>query len=103
LAVRDGPAAWHPDGQLVAFTRSTGGVGRQIWLLDVDDLSAKPLTSDTLMHHSAPSWSPDGRYLVFMRSAIDYSTAVPSLWLYDGETATMVPVATNAFLPQWQR
>jgi Tol biopolymer transport system component len=103
LAVRDGPAAWHPDGQLVAFTRSTGGVGRQIWLLDVDDLSAKPLTSDTLMHHSAPSWSPDGRYLVFMRSAIDYSTAVPSLWLYDGETATMAPVATNAFLPQWQR
>jgi Tol biopolymer transport system component len=102
-AVRDGPAVWHPDGHLVAFTRSTGGVGRQIWLLDASDLSVKPLTTDTLMHHSALSWSPDGRYLAFMRSAIDYSTAVPSLWLYDMETATMALVATNAFLPQWQR
>lgn len=98
----DGPAVWHPDGEKVAFTRSTGGGGRQIWLFEPASLQTEVLTSDTLWHHSALRWSPDGRYLAFMRSAIDYSVAVPSLWLYDQEMGSMAIVASDAFLPQWQ-
>jgi Tol biopolymer transport system component len=102
-AVHDGPGTWHPEGRWMAFTRSSGVGGRQIWLLDIGDLSVKALTNEITSHHSALSWSPDGRYLAFMRSSIDYSTAVPSLWLYDREMDSMALQVTEAFRPQWQR
>jgi Tol biopolymer transport system component len=103
--VFDGPAAWHPGGRVAAFTRSTGVGGRQIWLLEIDatnnQFTTKPLTAEIAFNHTAPRWSPDGRYLVFMRSAIDYSSSTPTLWLYDSELDSMALVAADAFLPQW--
>jgi Tol biopolymer transport system component len=103
--VFDGPAAWHPDGRVAAFTRSTGVGGRQIWLLEIEagtaQLATRPLTTEIAFNHTALSWSPDGRYLAFMRSTIDYGTSAPTLWLYDSDWDSMALLATEAFLPQW--
>ena len=59
-----------PDGRLVAYAvRDTDWVGNafvtQLWLADVEAGVTRQLTFGT-KSNSAPSWSPDGRWLAFL-------------------------------------
>lgn len=62
-----GDPAYSPDGTRIAFTRrpdSSGGTS-EIWVMNADGSGAAALTRGE--GDAAPSWSPDGRMLAFVR------------------------------------
>jgi Tol biopolymer transport system component len=55
-----------PDGKSIAVDASRGGP-RRIWKVDAQGLNPKQITTDNTeaAEHLAPSWSPDGRFIVY--------------------------------------
>jgi TolB protein len=70
--------ALSPDRTQVAYSTSDGG----LWILDTSDRQTKrvPLEGG---RHSNPSWSPDGRQLVFTTYTMSAQAEDSTLWLYD--------------------
>lgn len=101
MEVNDGKPAWEPTGEALAVGRSVTGGGRQVWIIDLSSDHAVTLTDDPYYHHTALTWSPDGRYLAFMRSGLSNPADVPSVWTLDVESDQMELAAENAFLPGW--
>jgi TolB protein len=59
-------AVWSPDRSLIAFQSSSESLGpSQIYLMNSDGSNITQLTNGYA--NKAPSWSPDGRFLVFGR------------------------------------
>jgi serine/threonine protein kinase len=54
-----------PDGKSIAFSTISGNI-TQIWVRDLDSLSAHPLPGTEHQSQGAPLWSPDGRRLSFL-------------------------------------
>jgi len=82
---------WSPDGQRLALNAVTGTYGSpktdwQLWLIRKD--GGPP----TLLAHEAygTTWSPDGRYIAFVRRATYEKPAPADLWLFDLATSTEI-------------
>ncbi len=99
LEIDEGRPAWHPSGEMLAVSRSTTGAGKQLFLVPLDGGPAIQLTNDPFTTHSALAWSPDGRYLAFMRLPRADGASNPTLMLYDRHSDVISPVAEGAFLP----
>jgi Tol biopolymer transport system component len=100
LEVNDGMPTWRPDGEAVALGRSTGGA-RQIWILPLGQEEAEPLTEDQFAQHTALSWSPDGRWLAFMRSNVQGSDQSSGVWVIDANGENSLLVQEGAYIPRW--
>jgi Tol biopolymer transport system component len=62
--------AYSPDGSTIAFSRSTDAYNSDIFLMDADGSRLRRLTSSRGTHEKlgeemTPTWSPDGRTLVY--------------------------------------
>ena len=69
--------AVHPDGQSVVFE-----FNNQIWQIQLDGSNPrKILESDSRLRH--PTWSPDGKYLLFTSWDLTYAQALKSFFVYD--------------------
>jgi dipeptidyl aminopeptidase/acylaminoacyl peptidase len=85
-------AAWAPDGQRLCFCRTREEKGMEhctdIWTLPLDGYQpGKPKRMSVDQENCAsPSWSPDGRWIVF-RGGIEGGDAQMRLWLIDVEQA----------------
>jgi Tol biopolymer transport system component len=68
-----------PDGQRVVFRHNTSPVTDRsdIWLLDLRTALMRNLTRSAGARNWGPSWSPDGRWVVFNRGG----GGVPELWV----------------------
>ena len=62
--VRD-PIDWSPDGTQIVFHASTLPYAANLYILDLHDGSIRNLTNDSWFSQ-APSWSPDGKSIIFM-------------------------------------
>ena len=73
----DGGAQWSPQGTKVVFTSSRTGDG-DLYLVDAADLSTAPvrLTSHEGASGVYPTWSPDGKQLVY----VAHSKMGDNLW-----------------------
>lgn len=96
--------AWSPDGKSVAFglgswfhTRATGaGV---IVTAASDGSSSVNIVSDPTANHGFPSYSPDGRYLVYRDWSTTNSSGLRILDLKTNDTTVLTTGKDN--LPQW--
>jgi TolB protein len=97
--------SWAPNGQLLTFSwnRKYGpGApgGQDIYVMDI---ASKPLRWLQLTHEAGsndfPSWSPDGRHIVFERSIGGH----PEIWsmLADGTQQHQLTRSGNNYMPNW--
>jgi len=97
-----------PDGSRIAFTRVTvndrkDNYNTAIWTVDVATGASRQLTNGT--RDSTPRWSPDGKYLVFVRSAEREGRPEPPqlfmLSMSGGESFAFTSLPRGAGGPQW--
>ncbi|MGQ0602282.1 MAG: protein kinase domain-containing protein, partial [Anaerolineales bacterium] len=98
-------AALSPDGTLVAYTRSSpGSVGRNIVVATVEDsqLTMKFQQLTEARSDTAPQWSPDGKYLVFVSKR---DGGNPQIFRMFSGGSDEVNLSANSFTelsPVWQ-
>ncbi|MFI5387778.1 MAG: hypothetical protein ACHQ50_16845, partial [Fimbriimonadales bacterium] len=89
-------AAWSPDGKTIAYISDASGE-EQIWLADPNGANApKQLTKDLKGEHSAPAWSPDGKYLLIG----DRETTIQ---LIDAKTGVVKTVAHSNWSTEYDQ
>ena len=60
-----GSPAWSPDGRRIAFDQFVDGNGRQqVFVMNADGSSVRPITKFDAWSCGHPSWSPSGKQLV---------------------------------------
>jgi len=104
--VQDNAPAWSPDGKWIAFRRNelTGerqSLTKQLWIMRADGTDARPLTGDPSVDYSAPSWSPDGRHLIYHKLPLKGPAVVRSVWAMDPATGEERQLASDGLLPLW--
>jgi Tol biopolymer transport system component len=63
--------AWSPDGDQIAYSQESGSVdstSRSIWWRSLDGTKVFQVTADPNVCDTLPSYSPDGRELIFARA-----------------------------------
>jgi TolB protein len=94
-----GTPVWSPRGDWIAFTKQEGG-GFKIGVMRADGSGERILTEG--FHNEGPTWSPNGRVLMFFRDA-GGANGGPQLWSVDitGYNEQMVPTPSFASDPAW--
>ena len=89
---------WSPRGDLIAFTRMGGGAFR-IGVMSPGGGDERLLTNS--WGDEGPSWAPNGRVLMFFRSA--QGSGRPDLWSVDltGVNARRIPTPLDGSDPAW--
>lgn len=79
-------AAWSPDGQTLAYV--VGADFRvQLWRMRADGSDKRQLFASATDNALLPTWSPDGRYIVFTQQRIPATMTMLSAVSPDGQTA----------------
>lgn len=104
--VEDSTPAWSPDGQWIALRRKIlegpdATPGKQIWRMRANGSEAQALTDDPGADHSAPQWSPDGRYLLFHKLPLRGPEITLSVWILDATSGESWKIAEPGQRPKW--
>jgi Tol biopolymer transport system component len=106
--VRGGEPAWSPDGRRIAFARAVTGAAVEttnIYVMNADGTVVRQLTHErtgTVSQH--PSWSRDGRSIVFMSNRGPNLSHGASLWIVSPATGGMRRLTTSVYEdvdPDW--
>ena len=100
--------AWSPDGSMIAFEGENTPNGyhyndMDIWVINADGSNPRNLTNSADVYDSAPTWSPDGRSIVFgsMRSReAGARTQIMKIDVATGEV-TQLTTQGNNMVPLW--
>ena len=98
-----GTPVWSPRGDLIAFTKMYQG-SFYIGVMRIDGSGERLLTEN--YYQEAPSWSPNGRVLIFYRETKSGSQGEgfsATLWSIDltGYNERMIETLTDASDPSW--
>jgi Tol biopolymer transport system component len=66
-----------------------------------DGSEARALTNNIAIHYGPPSWSPDGRFLLFQQYNSSTPDEPPTVWLLGIATGEFTQVTNNGLLPTW--
>ncbi len=90
---------WSPRGDLIAFTKQQGGKFL-IGVMEPDGSGERILTEG--YHNEGPTWSPNGRVLMFFREAPG-ANGGPKLYSIDvtGYNEQQIPTPNFASDPAW--
>lgn len=94
---RAGSPVWSPRGDLIAFTRIVGGQFR-IAVIRPDGTGERLLTDS--WQDEGPSWSPNGRVILFSRTERNGRTTLRSIDL-TGRNDRRIPTPLDASDPAW--
>jgi Tol biopolymer transport system component len=75
--------------------------GRQLWLMDSDGGQARALTDEPMYNHYDFAWSPDGRWLAYLRFNQAALTAPPELWMINADGSGPLQLVIGGYAPQW--
>jgi hypothetical protein len=98
-------ARWNPDGTRIAAQRWSIGGRQDVVLLDTlgqpSPVRAQPWNQEERASDAAPTWSPDGRYVLFTSDR----TGVNNIFAFDVRDATgqvfqVTNLLTGAFYPE---
>ncbi|MEG9861194.1 MAG: Tol-Pal system beta propeller repeat protein TolB [Parvularculales bacterium] len=94
-----GTPVWSPRGDLIAFTKRSKGQFL-VGVMEVDGTGERILAKG--YHNEGPSWSPNGRVLIFFRETRGENGG-PELWTVDvtGQNLRQLPAPTFASDPSW--
>lgn len=91
-----------PDGSLVFGRREVGGSPTwQIWMVNAGSLQPAAVTSDQQDTHTNASWDSTGKYLVYQQYALNDTTALPEVWVWNRLTSQKVQIVQDAGFPVW--
>lgn len=97
-------ARWSPDGSRIAVMAREAGKAWQIYLTGPNGGEFKPLSNQT-RNAADPSWSPDGRSIVFggTNDAMGKDNAARTLDIVDVASGAMreIPGSNGLFSPRW--
>ncbi len=88
--------AWAPDGRRLAFVSTQSG-SPEIWVLNVDGMDQKQITSGG--GNFIPAWSPDGKEIAFTSTR----TGAPQIWVVnaDGGNQRQLTTVGHNNAPTW--
>ena len=105
---------WSPDGSRIVYYQAVaGGDPQHVWVVNADGSGKKELTveapGDFLARNFWPSWSPDGKRIVFGRMMRFEPVARDALFIMNADgsglrnvTPTSIPgVNANDYWPAW--
>jgi TolB protein len=70
--LRERQLRWSPDGKKIAFTALFDSSPSRIYVMNADGSGMRPLAAEPSGSQDFPSWSPDGRQLIFNRGGDIY-------------------------------
>jgi len=76
----DAQPRWSPDGKSIVFVTDRDG-SDDVWVMDADGKNARQITRTDRTQFVSPEFTPDGKYLVVSRNAVQYGTQY-NLYLY---------------------
>ncbi|MBI3819798.1 MAG: PD40 domain-containing protein [Planctomycetes bacterium] len=81
-AAYDAQPRFSPDGKWIAFASDRNGL-ENIWICDIEGKNARVISSEKGSSVSAPSWSPDGQYIIARKRLTDTSSlGTVELWMW---------------------
>ena len=104
--LEDTAPKFSPDGNSLVFARKFLDIerwtpGRQIWITDIGDQNAQPLTNEPLYNHFEFVWSPSGDQIAYVRFNQSTLTEPPEIWLLDPGNSLTTRLITGGYSPQW--
>jgi Tol biopolymer transport system component len=98
--------SFSPRGTDLAFSRksldpSTWSPGRQLWVMNLEDREAYPLTDEMDFNHTSFAWHPDGSQLAFVRYNQAKLTDPPEIWIINRDGSDKFRLIINGFAPAW--
>ena len=81
-----------PDGGHVAFRRADstydGSLSREVWVMRSDGTDPIKVAGDQGSRVGTPTWSPDGKRIAYVRTALAYDSPARSVEVNEWESAT---------------
>ena len=93
------PGSWSPDGQMLAFTATSGSGGDDVYILNVETGSANPFVQSTEFRENTPMFSPDGNWIAYVSN----QSGVDEVWIAKypgGNDPAIQPVAPSRSGPR---
>ena len=98
--------SFSPLGSYLAFGRKSldpdnWSPGRQLWVMDISEGQANPLTEEMDYHHTSFAWHPEGESLAFVRYNQAKLSDPPEIWLINRDGSGKMRLIINGFSPSW--
>jgi Tol biopolymer transport system component len=98
--------SFSPQDLILAFSRKSldpeeWSPGRQLWILDLEEQQASPLTSAVDFHHTSFAWHPDGDQLAYVRYNQAKLSDPPEIWIINRDGSGNLRLIINGFSPSW--
>ena len=104
--VEDSTPIYSPSGEWIAFGRrrlieALWTPGKQLWIMKSDGSETKAVTNDALYNHSAFGWSPNGKFLIYMRFNVADFINPSEIWMVNANGSGAKKLITGGYFPQW--
>jgi Tol biopolymer transport system component len=105
-SLEDVAPAYSPDGKWIALARKYLDTahwtpGRQVWVMGPDGKQARQLTDNPYYNHYDFSWSPDSKWLAYVRFDETSLTQPPEIWMVEMESTQTQKLVTGGYSPRW--